>query len=282
MSNPEKQSRLLCLPAEIREKIYRCVLLVPFNRQDIRRWQPWNGWKEPDYRFALSFTCRNIYAETMKLVYSEIPFCLDIRDSDQALSVLRQFLGSIGPVHAQWITRFRITCPELLYVPRKQDNAESKEDENSNNSNNEDDSDSDDDEWRKRFNVEVSEAGLECLRLLRQRCPSIATLGFHMFGPRRLHDHDDDSQCRNVVRNQKAARKVMMRELMEFPSLSTIWQRDLQVLGRRAMLSYGVLSRPKEGWQETDLIEFPDKYVGLGGQYDKEMHKLFDWLYVHL
>lgn len=74
----------------------------------------------------------------------------------------------------------------------------------------------------------------------------------------------------------------MMRELMEFPSLSTIWQRDLQVLGRRAMLSYGVLSRPKEGWQETDLIEFPDKYVGLGGQYDKEMHKLFDWLYVHL
>jgi hypothetical protein len=101
--------------------IYRFVLIDEDHSCEIRPRLLSSQQVEPSYCWlALPFTCRQIYAEGAKIVYSETAFCFTTRNnSKEQLELLQWFLNAIGPATAQCITKIAVYGPQLWCLTKE-------------------------------------------------------------------------------------------------------------------------------------------------------------------
>ncbi|KAL2267302.1 hypothetical protein VTJ83DRAFT_4579 [Remersonia thermophila] len=161
MSTPQ-ESRFLSLPAEIRLAIYRHVFAAPnryfklYNPPDPG--QPHrrdgHGARQPSQWTALIYTCRQVYAESIGLVYSARCIILSDKTPEKQLEKVQRFLETIGPANARCVTRLELNLPELEYA-RTMSAA-----------------------GKTVFSGMdlASQADMACLRILQERCPGLQML----------------------------------------------------------------------------------------------------------
>jgi hypothetical protein len=121
-------SRLFSLPAELRLSIYAHVFsyeeeqlfsdirqIVSASHGDVTKsaFMPRKHW------IALLYTCRQIYAEAIPLVYRHTHFLFMEGFPDGRLKTMERFLNSVGSVNASCITTIHTKFPPLLADYRK-------------------------------------------------------------------------------------------------------------------------------------------------------------------
>jgi hypothetical protein len=263
--------RFLGLPPEIRNIIYHYVLIEPGALHFI---QLPTGTKllEPRVWLSLLFACRQVYTEATKILYGEARFRLISLDSQHQLETVRWFLDMIGPENAHCIRELELRAPDLCYVSRGTAVDENNHNiDNGNNDNSVDDIDNADDGNNagepidpevldpENFDVGISEAGMESLRLLHQRCPGIRCIKLFTEPPILTPSHHLHCQHSDVVQSKNEAPRLVMRELMKFPSLGRIFHIDVlkSVPGVRAAKSFCLKVRSSGGWEEGALCSEP-------------------------
>jgi hypothetical protein len=209
MTEIQQNSRLLNLPGELRTQIYHAVLNPDNGAEEYNSYRIDKKGKRrtedrwPKHWLALIYTCRQIYAEAIGIVYGHLVFDFSDYTSENQLAKLHWFLDTIGLANVRSIRRIAMHAPDLWAIdPRNNGPGHATERETDGNiegnnnvqGNGYDEVDSD---TESLFNfifpedhddevaVEISQAGLECLETLRQRCPALDYLQLCFFLARR-------------------------------------------------------------------------------------------------
>ncbi|AEO63286.1 ddf66080-e942-4e68-89d0-a39df77127a3 [Thermothielavioides terrestris] len=148
-----KNSRLLALPREIRDLIYRLVLAVGHalyifqqpGAQKVELFAP----DKPARWLSLLYTSRQLHIEASAVLYRVNQFNL-VDGSRRQASVIQSFLSSIGPVNASHLSHIHISFPGMEDLSGS---------------------------------VSIREEDLRGLSLLLERCAGLRTLELYLQGP---------------------------------------------------------------------------------------------------
>ncbi|KAL2121223.1 hypothetical protein VTJ04DRAFT_5250 [Mycothermus thermophilus] len=248
MTEIQQNSRLLNLPGELRTQIYHAVLNPDNGAEEYNSYRIDKRGKRrtedrwPKHWLALIYTCRQIYTEAIGIVYGHLVFDFSDYTSENQLAKLHWFLDTIGLANVRSIRRIAMHAPDLWAIdPRNNGPGHATERETDGNiegnnnvqGNGYDEVDSD---TESLFNfifpedhddevaVEISQAGLECLETLRQRCPALDYLQLCFFPARRPPTKLPNRAVHpsNVAESQDQAIVRMSEDLPGWPGLSRI------------------------------------------------------------
>jgi hypothetical protein len=154
-------SRLLSLPAELRNAIYIEVFTKPFPDYDLLN--KWTEFKKSTFAcvpsnhwIALIYTCRQIYNEALPIAYSKAYFNLTplrpgIRQQPRRIE---RFIRAIGPDNTRLVTFIHMACPEITLREFWETSSP----------------------WP--YAVSLHPYSLDTFKLLRDNCPALTTLSF--------------------------------------------------------------------------------------------------------
>ncbi|KAL2267301.1 hypothetical protein VTJ83DRAFT_4578 [Remersonia thermophila] len=190
MSAPQQESRLLSLPAELRNLIYEHIFapldapMVSFKLErrpagggggggdddDRPRLRP--TFERPPHWLALFYTCRQTYTETVPFVmFGPVQFGSFLLSPEEQLDKAQCFFQTVGRRNAAFLTMASVGFPELRLI-RGGGDAENSPRGNA--------------EGEIR-GVELARADLDLLRALQEYCPKLRYLGFVVYPKAQVH-----------------------------------------------------------------------------------------------